>query len=138
MSVGPRASEGRERNDARGTVVRRGERTGRRLVRRRFPAGGPVPGDLVGGLARAGADGHSGGINLAGGSLGRPVHGEVAGFRGGLVAGEATARDRGERMVRCVHGEVVKFVNQLNLTLSYWSGKGELTAAEGGGGAWLD
>jgi hypothetical protein len=43
---------------------------------------------------------------LAGGSLGRPVHGEVAGFRGGEVAGEAMGRDRGKRMVRCVRGEV--------------------------------
>jgi hypothetical protein len=73
VSAGPRASEGREMNDARGTVVHRGERTGRRWVRRRFPAGGPVLGDLVGGLARAGAGGHSGGVNLAGGNLGRSV-----------------------------------------------------------------
>jgi hypothetical protein len=49
---------------------------------------------------------HSGGVNLAGGSLGRPVHGEVAGFRGGEVAREATGRDMGKRMVRCVRGEV--------------------------------
>jgi hypothetical protein len=33
---------------------------------------------------------------MVGGSLGRPVHGEVAGFRGGEVAGEATRRDRGK------------------------------------------
>jgi hypothetical protein len=77
-------------------VVHHGERTNRRWVRRRFPVGGPVPGDLVGGLAREGAGGHSGGVNMAGGSLGRPVHGEVAGFRGGEVAGEATRRDRGK------------------------------------------
>jgi hypothetical protein len=121
-----------------GIVVHRGERTDRRWVRRRFPAGGPVLGDLVGGLARAGAGGHSGGVNLAGGNLGRSVHGEVAGFRSGEVAGEATRRDMGKRMVCCVHGEVVKFVNHFNLTLSYWSGEGELTGAKGGSDAWLD
>jgi hypothetical protein len=74
---------------------------------------------------------------LASGGLGRPIHGEVVGYRGGEVAGEATGRDRGRRVVRRVRGEMVKFVNHFNLTLSYWSGEGELTGAEGGGGAWL-
>jgi hypothetical protein len=32
---------------------------------------------------------------------------------------------------------MVKFVNHINLTLSYWSGEGELTEAEGGGSASL-
>jgi hypothetical protein len=62
-----------------------------------FLADGPVLGDLVGGIAREGVGGHSGGVNLAGGSLGQPIYGEVAGFRGGEVAGEATRRDRGKK-----------------------------------------
>jgi hypothetical protein len=62
--------------------------------------------DRGGGLAWLELVDHGGGANLAGGSLGRPVHGEVAGFRGGEVAGEATGHDRGKRMVRCVRGEV--------------------------------
>jgi hypothetical protein len=40
--------------------------------------------------------------------------------------------------VLCVHGDVVKFVSYLNLTLSYWRGEEELIRAEGGGGAWFD
>ena len=61
----------------------------------------------------------------------------MAGSHGGEVAGEATGRDRGRRMVRRVRGEMVKFVNHFNLTLSYWRGEGELTEAEGGGSASL-
>jgi hypothetical protein len=44
----------------------------------------------------------------------------------------------GEKMLRCVHGEVVKFVNHFNLTLSYRRGEEELTEAKEGGGAELD
>ena len=62
----------------------------------------------------------------------------MAGFRGREVTGEATRRDMGKIMVCCVGGEVVKFVNHFNFTLSYWSGEGELTGAKGGGDAWLD
>jgi hypothetical protein len=75
---------------------------------------------------------------LASGGSGRPVLSEVAGFRGSEIAGEATGRDRGKRMVHCAHGEVVKFVNHFNLTLSYWREDGELTRAKEGGGAKLD
>ena len=75
---------------------------------------------------------------MAGGSLGRSIHGEVAGFRGGKVTGEDTGRDRGKRMVHCVRGEVVKFVNLFNLTLSYWRGEEELTGAKEGGDTELD
>ena len=75
---------------------------------------------------------------MADGSLGRPIYGDVAGFHGGEVAGEATGRDRGKRMVRCVCGEVVKFVNHFNLTLRYWRGKEELTGAKEGDGTELD
>jgi hypothetical protein len=37
---------------------------------------------------------HSGGVNLAEGCSGRPVHGEVAGVRGGGIAGEVVRRNR--------------------------------------------
>jgi hypothetical protein len=63
--------------------------------------------------------GYGGGINLASGVLRQPVHGEVAGFYGGEVAGEASGRDRGKEIVFCARSEVVKFVNNLNLTLRY-------------------
>jgi hypothetical protein len=36
-------------------------------------------------------------------------------------------------MVRCVHGEVVKFENHSNLTLSYRRGEEELTGVKEGG-----
>jgi hypothetical protein len=51
VSAGPRACEGRERNDARGMMVHQGEKTSLLWVRRRFPVGGPVPDDQVGGPA---------------------------------------------------------------------------------------
>jgi hypothetical protein len=47
-----------------------------------------------GGEARAGVGDHGGGANLAGGCLGWPVHGAVAGAHDGEVAGEAAERDR--------------------------------------------
>jgi hypothetical protein len=78
-------------------------------------AGDPVPDNWLGGLARARTGGHSGGVNLTSGGLGRPIHGEVAGFRGGEVAGEAAGRDGGQGLVRCVRGGMVKFVNHFNL-----------------------
>jgi hypothetical protein len=65
--------------------------TGHRRTRQRFFAVDPVQG---GGIAQAGVGGHGGGVNLASGGSGRSVHGEVAGSRGGEVAGEATRRDR--------------------------------------------
>jgi hypothetical protein len=37
---------------------------------------------------------HGGGVNLAKGCSGRPVHGEVAGVRGGEIDGEAAGRNR--------------------------------------------
>jgi hypothetical protein len=37
---------------------------------------------------------NGGWVNLVGGCSGRPVHGEVAGARGGEIAGEATGRNR--------------------------------------------
>jgi hypothetical protein len=41
---------------------------------------------------------HGGGVNLVGGCSGQPVHGEVAGARGGEITGEVAGRNRrGER-----------------------------------------
>jgi hypothetical protein len=42
-----------------------------------------------GGIAWAGVGGLGGEVNLAGGHSGWPIHGEVAGSRGGEVAGDA-------------------------------------------------
>jgi hypothetical protein len=86
VGAGPCASEGE-------TVVLARRKTGQRWVRRRFPAGGPVPGDWVRGLARAEAGGYGGEANLVSGILGRLVHGEVAAFCSVEVASEATGRD---------------------------------------------
>jgi hypothetical protein len=44
--------------------------------------------------ARAEVGDYGGGANLAGGCLGRPIHGEVAGARGGGIAGEVAGHDR--------------------------------------------
>jgi hypothetical protein len=43
--------------------------------------------------------GHDGGANLAYGGLWRPVHGAVAGARGGEAAGEVSGHDRGGKVV---------------------------------------
>ena len=48
---------------------------------------------------------------MAGGALRWFVHGEVVGFCGGEVVGEATERDGWEKVVLRVRGEVVKFVS---------------------------
>jgi hypothetical protein len=58
-------------------------------ARRRFSASDPAPGGWGGGEARVGIGGHGGGVNLVGGGLERSVRGDVAGARGGEVAGEA-------------------------------------------------
>jgi hypothetical protein len=54
-----------------------------------------------GGEARAGAGVHGGGVNLTGEGLGWPVHGAVAGARGGEVAGEAAERKKRWGEVPC-------------------------------------
>jgi hypothetical protein len=69
-------------------------RTDRRWFRQWFFTGGLVLGGWDGGIARAETRGHGGGVNLAGGGLGQPVRGEVAGTRGAEVAGEAYRCDR--------------------------------------------
>jgi hypothetical protein len=55
---------------------------------------GPVLWRGSGGETRAGVGDHGGGVNLTSGGLGWPVHGAVAGARGGEVAGEAAERNR--------------------------------------------
>jgi hypothetical protein len=94
VSVGPRV---RERGSADGVVWSDGGENGPGLtadkVSRRFSAATPVPGGQ-GGLAWAGVGGHGGGVNLASGHPGWPVHGEVAGSLGDEVTGEATGCDR--------------------------------------------
>jgi hypothetical protein len=66
-------------------------------VPRRFSIVVPVSGGQGGGLAWAGVGGHGGGVNLGEECSGRPVHGEVAGSRGGEVAGGATGCNRRRR-----------------------------------------
>jgi hypothetical protein len=107
VSTGPCARE-RGRADGVGRLTGGGGGANRSRSGRTHPRRGSttVLRDRGGGLAWLELVDHGGGANLAGGSLGRPVHGEVAGFRGGEVAGEATGHDRGKRMVRCVRGEV--------------------------------
>jgi hypothetical protein len=61
-------------------------KTRRWRVRRWFPTSGPVLGDREGGLARARVCRYGGGENMVSGGLERPIHGEVAGLRGGEVA----------------------------------------------------
>jgi hypothetical protein len=62
---------------------------------------GPVLWRGSGGEARVGVGDHGGGVNLTGGDLGCPVHGAVAGTRGGEVAGEAAERNRRWGWVHC-------------------------------------
>jgi hypothetical protein len=76
-------------------------------IPRRFSAGGPVLRRGSGGKARAGVRGHEDGVNLTGGGLGWPVHGALAGARGGEVAGEAVKRNRRWKRVRHDHEGVV-------------------------------
>jgi hypothetical protein len=63
-----------------------------------------------------GVEGHGGGVNFTGGGLGWPVHGAVAGARGGEVVGEAAERNRRWGWVHCVREGVVKLKNHMNWT----------------------
>jgi hypothetical protein len=76
-------------------------RSGRRRVPRRFSVVGPVLWRGGGGEARAGEGGHGGGANFACGGLWRPVHGTVAGARGGDAAGEVADHNRGGQVAPC-------------------------------------
>jgi hypothetical protein len=51
---------------------------------------------------------------LAGGRLGRPVHGEVAGARGGGITGEAAGRKRDRGGVCCAREGTVKLKSYNN------------------------
>jgi hypothetical protein len=82
MGAGPHASEGR------GKWRQAGE--WRSVHGEEEPStGDPVLGGRGGGIARARVGDHDGGVKLAGGNSGRPVHGEVVGSRGDKVVGEA-------------------------------------------------
>jgi hypothetical protein len=98
----------------------------------------PVLRDRGGGLAWPEPGEHGGGVNLAGGVLGGADHGEVV----GSVVARLPARLLGvigeKGMVFCARGELVKFVNYSNLTLSYWRGEEEFTGVKKGAGAELD
>jgi hypothetical protein len=63
-----------------------------------------------------GVGGHGGGDNLTGRGLGWPVHGAVAGARGGEVADEAAERNRRWGWVHCVCEGVAKLKNHMNWT----------------------
>jgi hypothetical protein len=75
---------------------------------RRFSTRAPVLQRGSGGEARAGVGDHGGGANLAGGRLGWPVHGGVAGARVGEVAGEANSAIGEGKTVCRARGEVVE------------------------------
>jgi hypothetical protein len=118
--VGPHVSEGRgltERSSDRGGEVDLSSTTGE--IPRRFSAVGPVLWWGSGGEARAGVGDHRGGVNLTGGDLGWPVHGAVAGARGGEVAGEAAERNRRWGEVPCDRECVAEIKHQINSTESY-------------------
>jgi hypothetical protein len=55
---------------------------------------------------------------LAGGRSGWPVHGEVAGARGGEVAGEATGHNRRRGSVCCTRGKVAELESYSILAIS--------------------
>jgi hypothetical protein len=63
-----------------------------------------------------GVGGHRGGVNLTGGGLGWPVHGAVAGARGGEVASEAAECNRRWGWAHCVREGVAKLKNHMNRT----------------------
>jgi hypothetical protein len=93
---------------------------------------GPVLWRGSGGEARAGVGDHRGGVNLTGGDLGWPVHGAVAGARGGEVAGEAAERNRRWGEVPCDRECVAELKHQSNSTESYQRGENEAHRSEGG------
>jgi hypothetical protein len=92
---------------------------------------GPVPRRGGGGAARAGADDHSGGVNLTGGGLGRPVRGAVVGVHGGEVAGEVAECNRRWGGVPCDRECVAEHRTLVNWTDVHLEGEMELTGATG-------
>jgi hypothetical protein len=77
---------------------------------------GPVPRQGGGGVARAGAGDHWGGVNLTGGGLGRPVRGAVTGVHSGEVAGEVVGCNRRWGGVPCDRECVAELRAQVNWT----------------------
>jgi hypothetical protein len=67
--------------------------------------------------------GHGDGVNSTGGGLGLPVHGTVAGARGGEVASEAAERNRRWGEVSCNRECVVELKHQSNSTEGYQRGE---------------
>jgi hypothetical protein len=61
---------------------------------RRFSVAVSVLRRRSGGKAQAVVGDYGGGANLVGGCLGWPIHGEVAGARGGGIAGEVAGHNR--------------------------------------------
>jgi hypothetical protein len=89
---------------------------GRRWNPRRFSAVVPVLRRGGGGEARAGAGYHWGGANLTCGGLWRPVHGAVAGVRGGDVAGAVARHNRRGKVVPCDRESVAEIRAWFNWT----------------------
>jgi hypothetical protein len=83
---------------------------------RRFSAVGPVPRRGGGGVARAGAGDHRGGVNLTGRGLGRLIRGTVAGVHGGEVACEAVGCNMGREGVPCDNERVAELHALVNST----------------------
>jgi hypothetical protein len=82
---------------------------------------------------------HGGRVNLAGGHLGWLVHGEVAGARGGGIAGEAAGCNRERGWVRCAREDMVKLKSYNNWTRI--QRRGECGTHQSGGRArqrWLN
>jgi hypothetical protein len=109
VTAGPTRQRGRRGKRRRGSTPRqtdrpRGRKPGRRWARRRFTAGGPVLGPRGGGLARAGAGGPRGRLNLARGGREGAVRGEVVELRGGdrrrWSLGEGLGRGSGALSLR--------------------------------------
>jgi hypothetical protein len=101
VGAGPRVSE-RRGGGRTGLGSTAGE------APRWFSAGVLVPQWGSGSEARARVGDYGGGANLAGGCLGWPVHGAVAGARGGEVAGEANGAIGEGKTVCHARGEVVE------------------------------
>jgi hypothetical protein len=83
---------------------------------------GPVPRRGGNGEARAGADDHRGGVNLAGGGLGRPVRGVVADVHGGEVSDEVAGCNRRWGGVPCDRECVAELCALVNWTDDYLEG----------------
>jgi hypothetical protein len=95
VAAGPLARE-RGADDVGGLTGEEANRPGSTVaeVPWRFSVAVPVLGGRGGGLAWVGVGGHGGRVNLVGECSGRSILDEVAGSRGGEVAGGATGHNR--------------------------------------------